>query len=100
MMDTLLLPPTLDELMESIREDEIIAMAEALGAVRQCELCDVPIVDVYEFADRAIEHYGAAESDYLDKIVDALHKSDVETGGFHNELLCSECDGRFQKDSS
>ena len=105
MMDPLLLPPTLDELIESIAgpftgKENITSVAEELGAVRKCVQCDEPIVDVYEFADRAIKHYGVDESDYLDKIVDALHKSDVETGGFHNELLCSECDGRFQKDSS
>ena len=112
MMDPLLLPPTLDELIESIagpftgkddftnRKENITSVAEELGAVRKCVQCDEPIVDVYEFADRAIKHYGVDESDYLDKIVDALHKSDVEKGGIQNELLCSNCDGRFQKDSS
>ena len=105
-------PDTIDELIESIdgpyigkddftsREENIIAMAEALGTVRQCELCDEPIVDVYEFVDKAIAHYGVDGTDYLDKIADTLHKSDVEAGGLHNEALCSDCEGRFQKDSS
>ena len=112
MIDTLLLPDTIDELIESIdgpftgkddftnREENILAIVEALDAIRKCVQCDTPIVDVYEFANRAVEHYGVDERDYLDKIVHSLHRSVVETGGLHNELLCSECDGRFQKDSS
>jgi hypothetical protein len=91
------LPETLDELVHALEtghatEDGLVPLsyrfAEALGALRRCDECARPIVDVEVMATLLMEHY-AADLDERPAIEDALRESQLETGDTLTPSRCS-----------
>ena len=91
------LPPTLDELIaviEAAQDGEDHAgrityeFADRLGALRHCDVCGRPIVEITVLVGELLEHYGL-NADTGGRLEDALRRSRLEAGDTLSPNYCS-----------
>jgi len=91
----------IEELEDHQHEIDILSLAEALGATRECAVCFSNFVNAYGFAEAAVRHYGLSGSEAdeaFQRIQQALYRSGVDTGGSGESSLCSYHDAQAAKD--
>ena len=88
------LPSTFDELVEWAAGDPesgSLGLSEdlfdALGALGECALCGVGIIDELAFVEAVVEHYGL-EKDPDGRLSEALMSAGYETGDWEIPSLC------------
>ncbi|MEQ8399701.1 MAG: hypothetical protein RIE24_21155 [Silicimonas sp.] len=99
------LPGTVDELIVDLEswssEDRTRLFAQALDIKDECARCHAEIIDPYNFAEAAIDHYGLADpeaSEAADRIQSAILGSGVDAGGgLSGYNLCSHCAAYMMK---
>lgn len=76
--------------------------AKAFGAVSDCAICGVTVINPYSFAEQAVQHYEISESeadDAFDRIENAVIGSSVDTGGWDGDgSLCAYHANQITKD--